>query len=48
LLATGALTGVVAWRLLVYEDGVRSAAERISVGDRRALDGLLHKHDVRP
>lgn len=48
MLATGALTGVVAWRLLMYEDGIRSAAEHLSVGDRRALDGLLHKPDVRP
>jgi hypothetical protein len=49
MLATGALTGVVAWRLLMHEgEGMQSAREPLSVGDRRALDGLVRRHDMQP
>ncbi len=49
MLATGAVTGVVAWRILMMDGDVRPPAmERLSIGDRHAVDALLRRHAPHP
>jgi len=49
LLATGAVAGVVLWRVLMLEPPpARVGVERLTDHDRHALDGLLHERSVRP
>ena len=50
LLATGAVAGVVLWRVLMLEPATTSrvVTEQLSRHDRQALDGLLHQRSLRP